>query len=64
MMLSESQVPNKEHVVAMDVVVAGSKLLNTHYVLYVCFTHLFISNFFSFETESCYLALAGLVLAT
>lgn len=46
MMLSESQVPNKEHVVAMDVVVAGSKLLNTHYVLYVCFTHLFISNFF------------------
>lgn len=39
---------------------------STHYVPYVCFSHLFISKtvFFSFETESCYLALAGLVPAT
>lgn len=65
MMLSESQVPNKEHRVAVDVIVAGSKILNTHHVPYVCFIHLFMSInfFFSFDTESCYLALAGLVPA-
>lgn len=55
MMLSESQVPNKEPGVAVDVMAAGSKILNTHHVLYVCFIHLFMSKtfFFSFETESC-----------
>lgn len=48
MMLSESQVPNKEHEVAVDVTVAGSKILHTHYVPYVCFIHLFISKTFFF----------------
>lgn len=45
MMLSESQVPNKEHGVAVVVTVAGSKTLHTHYVPYVCFIHSFIYLF-------------------
>lgn len=53
MMLSESQVPNKEPRVAVDVIVAGSKILNTHHVPYVCFIHLFMSkNFFFLLIQS------------